>query len=154
MSSSTQQPLQILPTLPAQPFRLDVPLHDLLQKAPDHPSLARAERETQPSLTLPSPVFPQHPALLHEIDAADIAAHEAVLQTGKRHWPASKVMKTMRGWMLPYIKSRVLPGDFQPIIAYLCTTTARAESTKATASPRVSGTECSRRDSPKLCAVP
>ncbi len=125
MSSSTQQPLQILPTLPAQPFRLDVPLHDLLQKRPDHPTdhptLARAEREPQNSLALPSPVFPQHPALLHEIDAADIAAHEAVLQTGKRHWPASKVMKTMRGWMLPYIKSRVLPGDFQPIIAYLFT---------------------------------
>jgi len=37
MSSSTQQPLQILPTLPAQPFRLDVPLHDLLQKRPTNP---------------------------------------------------------------------------------------------------------------------
>jgi hypothetical protein len=82
MSSSTQQPVQTLPTLPAQPFRLDVPLHDLLQKPPDHPTLARAGREPQPSLTLPSPVFPQHPALIHELDAADIAAHETVLQTG------------------------------------------------------------------------
>jgi len=121
MSSSTQQPVQALPTLPAQPFRLDVPLHDLLQKPPDHPTLARAERETQPPLTLPSPAFPQHPALMHELDAADIAAHDAVLRTGKRHWPAAKVMKTMRGWMFPYFKSRVLPGDFQPIIAYLFT---------------------------------
>lgn len=25
----------------------------------------------------------------------------------------------MRGWMVPYFKSRVLPGNFQPIIAYL-----------------------------------
>ena len=121
MSSSTQQPVQTLPTLPARPFRLDVPLHDLLQKPPDHPSLVRAEREPQNSLTLPSPAFPQHPALMHELDAADIAAHDAVLRTGKRHWPASKVMKTMRGWMFPYFKSRVLPGDFQPIIAYLFT---------------------------------
>src|SRR5262245_23122946 len=102
MSSSPQQPAPTLPTLPAQPFRLDVPLHDLLQKRPDHPvdhpTLARAERESQNSHTLPSPVFPQHPALMHELDAADIAAHDAVLRTGKRHWPASKVLKTMKGW--------------------------------------------------------
>jgi hypothetical protein len=89
MSSSPHQPVQTLPTLPAQPFRLDVPLHDLLRKPPDHPSVARAERETQPPLTLPSPTLPQHPAPIHELDAADIAAHDAVLRTGKRnksHW--------------------------------------------------------------------
>jgi MoaA/NifB/PqqE/SkfB family radical SAM enzyme len=27
----------------------------------------------------------------------------------------------MRGWMFPYFKSRILPGDFQPIISYLFT---------------------------------
>jgi MoaA/NifB/PqqE/SkfB family radical SAM enzyme len=27
----------------------------------------------------------------------------------------------MRGWLFPYVKSRVLPGDFQPIIGYLFT---------------------------------
>jgi MoaA/NifB/PqqE/SkfB family radical SAM enzyme len=79
------------------------------------------EHEPRTALALPSPVFPQQPALLHEVDADDIAAHDAVLHTGKRHWPASKVMKTMRGWMVPYLKSRVLPGEFQPIIAYLFT---------------------------------
>src|SRR5579863_9332108 len=106
-SSTAQQPIQSLPTLPTQPFRLDVPLHNLLQKPPDpSPPPARAQHEPEAALALPSPVFPQHPA---------------VLQTGKRHWPASKVMKTMRGWMVPYLKSRVLPGEFQPIIAYLFT---------------------------------
>src|SRR5207302_963409 len=120
MASSTSQPVQSLPTLPTQPFRLDVPLHNLLQRPPDpSPPLARVEHEPRTSLALPSPVFPQHPALMHELDAADIAEHDTVLQTGKRHWPASKVMKTMRGWMVPYLKSRVLPGEFQPIIAYL-----------------------------------
>ena len=121
MSSSTSQPIQSLLTLPSQPFRLDVPLDDLLQKPPEPSPLARVEHQPRISLALPSPVFPQHPELLHEIDADDIAAHETVLQTGKRHWPASKVIKTMRGWMLPYFKSRVLPGEFQPIIAYLFT---------------------------------
>jgi MoaA/NifB/PqqE/SkfB family radical SAM enzyme len=121
-SSTAQQPIQSLPTLPTQPFRLDVPLHNLLQRAPDlSPPLARVGHEPRTELALPSPVFPQQPALLHEVDADDIAAHDAVLHTGKRHWPASKVMKTMRGWMVPYLKSRVLPGEFQPIIAYLFT---------------------------------
>ena len=121
-SSTAQQPIQSLPTLPTQPFRLDVPLHNLLQRPPDpSPPLARVEHEPRTALALPSPVFPQHPALMHELDAADIAEHDTVLHTGKRHWPASKVMKTMRGWMLPYLKSRVLPGEFQPIIAYLFT---------------------------------
>ena len=27
----------------------------------------------------------------------------------------------MRGWLFPYVRSRVLPGDFHPIIAYLFT---------------------------------
>ena len=35
MSSSTPQALRSLPTLPGQPFRLDMPLHDLTQK-PQH----------------------------------------------------------------------------------------------------------------------
>src|SRR5215475_6363323 len=121
MSTSTRTPVQTLPTLPAQKFRLDVPLHSLLQNPSESPTPARDEHKPRTSLVLPSPVFPQQPALLHEIDAADIAAHETVLRTRKRHWPASKIMKTMRGWMTPYFKSRVLPGEFQPIIAYLFT---------------------------------
>src|ERR1700747_3372863 len=106
---------QSLPTVPAQSFRLDVPLHSLLQQSSQRPAAIPLR---QPPI-LPAPVFPQHPELLHEIDAADIAAHDQVLRTGQRHWPVSRVLKTMRGWMVPYFKSRVLPGDFQPIIAYL-----------------------------------
>src|SRR5260221_12685423 len=93
MATSTSQSIQSLPTLPTQPFRLDVPLHNLLQRPPDpSPPLARVEDEPGTSLALPSPVFPQHPALMHELDADDIAEHDTVLHTGKRHWPASKVM--------------------------------------------------------------
>jgi MoaA/NifB/PqqE/SkfB family radical SAM enzyme len=104
-----------VPTVPAKPFRLDVPLHDLLQRPGD----LSASAVSGESKSLPTPVFPQHPELIHDLDAADIAAHEHVLQTGKRQWPASKILKSMRGWMVPYFKSRVLPGDFQPIISYL-----------------------------------
>ncbi len=109
--------LQPIPTLPTQPFRVDVTLHELLQR----PSSLPAPRPSAEGKTLPTPVFPQHPELLHDVDEADRAAHEAVVRTGRRHWPASRIWKTMRGWMFPYFKSRLLPGDFQPIIAYLFT---------------------------------
>jgi hypothetical protein len=112
--SEMQQPL---PTIPSSPFRLDVPLHSLLQQPPEKPS-SKYSKQLE---TLPTPVFPQHPELMHDLDAEDIAAHDHVLQTGKRYWPASRIFQTMRGWMFPYFKSRVLPGDFQPIIAYLFT---------------------------------
>src|SRR6478672_11865120 len=61
---------------------------------------------------LPGPVFPQHPEFLTD---------EAWPGDGERHWPASKILQTMRGWAVPWLKSRVLPGDFHPIIAYLFT---------------------------------
>jgi len=108
---------QPLPTVPTQSFRLDVPLHNLLLQPSQRPVLHAREEIA----ALPEPVFPQHPELVHELDSTDIAAHEQVLNTGKRHWPVSRILQTMRGWMVPYFKSRVLPGDFQPIIAYLFT---------------------------------
>jgi len=82
---------QSLPTVPAQPFRLDVPLHSLLQQG-SHRSPASSPAEPA---VLPAAVFPQHPELMHELDAADIAAHDHVLQTGKRQWPASFIFQNM-----------------------------------------------------------
>jgi hypothetical protein len=129
-----------LPTIPAQPFRLDVPLHELLQHATREPFPPLP----QGPVSLPEPVFPQHPELMHDLDAHDIAAHDiaahdtvahdTVVNTGKRHWPADRVLKTMRGWMTPYFKSRILPGEFQPIIAYLFTS-GNAISIATTAGP-------------------
>jgi MoaA/NifB/PqqE/SkfB family radical SAM enzyme len=40
---------------------------------------------------------------------------------GERHWTPSQIYHAMRGWVFPYVKSRLLPGDFHPIIAYLFT---------------------------------
>lgn len=62
--------------------------------------------------TLPEPVFPQHPQFLTD---------EAWPGDGERHWPAAKILNTMRGWAVPFVKSRFLPGEFHPIIAYLFT---------------------------------
>ena len=76
MSGSTQQESQSLPPRPTQPFRPDMPLHDLLEKPAESP-LAGAERESRTSAVLPSPAFPQQSALLREFDSADVAAHVA-----------------------------------------------------------------------------
>jgi sulfatase maturation enzyme AslB (radical SAM superfamily) len=39
----------------------------------------------------------------------------------KRQYSRETIQRTLRGWLYPYVKSRVLPGDFHPIIAYLFT---------------------------------
>ena len=61
---------------------------------------------------LPEPVYPHHPELL---------APEPLPGDGERHWPMSKIYRAMRGWAFPFVKSRLLPGQFHPIIAYLFT---------------------------------
>jgi MoaA/NifB/PqqE/SkfB family radical SAM enzyme len=97
-------------------FRLDVQLHDLLTKAPaPRPSLMPASTPT----TLPEPVFPQYPELMQQDDHYEEMLEKA--RIGKRPWNAPYVLRAMRGWLFPYMRSRVLPGPFHPIIAYLFT---------------------------------
>ena len=36
-----------------------------------------------------------------------------------RDWTLSQAYHKMNGWLFPYVRSRVLPGEFHPIIAYL-----------------------------------
>src|SRR5262245_27426598 len=62
--------------------------------------------------TLPEPPFPRKPELLK----AERLPHD-----GQRHWTPRQIYHAMRGWAFPYVKSRLLPGDFHPIVAYLFT---------------------------------
>jgi len=61
---------------------------------------------------LPEPVFPMQPAPL---TADDLPSD------GTRRWTAAQIYHTTRGWGIPYVRSRLLPGDFHPIVAYLFT---------------------------------
>jgi MoaA/NifB/PqqE/SkfB family radical SAM enzyme len=61
---------------------------------------------------LPEPVFPRRPELL---------THDPWPGDGHRHWTPRQIYRAMHGWAFPYVKSRVLPGDFHPIVAYLFT---------------------------------
>ena len=101
---------------PAPTFRVDVQLHELLTKP------VPAARVTQSPLAshqvLPEPVFPQYPEFLRNDIEYDPRRGD---DPYRRHWAPSKVYRAMRGWMFPYFKSRVLPGQFHPIIAFLFT---------------------------------
>jgi len=94
-------------TTAAPKFRIDVAINDLLtsanQKAPA-PAEARG-------LTLPVPAYPQHPERL--LDPGPDTPPE------RRKWGVRDVHRISRGWLYPYVRSRVMPGQFHPITAYL-----------------------------------
>jgi MoaA/NifB/PqqE/SkfB family radical SAM enzyme len=96
--------------------RLDVRLSDLLQR----PNNSGPQLQPAGAQVLPAPVFPQHPELVND-DLLPADAHGTPGDPYARRWTGPQVLRTMRGWLFPYIKSRLLPGDFNPIIAYLFT---------------------------------
>jgi len=87
-------------------FRIDVDIHNLLMQPAPGPVPVPAN-----GLNLPEPVFPQYPEKLSDPGPATIPE--------KRDWTMSQVYHKMRGWLFPYIRSRVLPGTFHPITSYL-----------------------------------
>lgn len=99
-------------------FRLNVDLHSRLMQ-PRVRTLVPPATDGQ-LRALPDPVFPRHPELLND-DGVDYEALERAAVQGKRKWTRAQIIHTLRGWALPYAKSRVLPGDFHPIVAYLFT---------------------------------
>ncbi len=92
-------------------FRIDVSIHDLLKTDPGSRVSGISGGQ------LPDPVFPQHPE--HLSDDEDFEHPRDPL--ARRHWKPEHVYRAMRGWLFPYVRSRILPGDFHPIIAYLFT---------------------------------
>lgn len=70
---------------------------------PPAPPAARGAR-------LPEPVFPHFPEKL--LDPGPETPPE------RRAWSREHIMRKVRGWLVPYIRSRVMPGDFHPITAY------------------------------------
>src|SRR5438270_9441086 len=97
----------------SQSFRLDVPLHDLLTQTRMPPPGLEPVGEPQ---KFPDPIFPKHPEL-----SGAIEEDAEWLPPEKRKWRPGQVYHAMRGWLFPYIRSRVTSGDFHPLIAYLFT---------------------------------
>jgi len=89
-------------------FRIDVGIQSLLQNSNGQkpsPVLIKG-------LSLPKPVFPQYPDKL-----ADPGPDRP--PEGTRKWGLHPIYRAMRGWLFPYVTSRVVPGDFHPITSYL-----------------------------------
>jgi MoaA/NifB/PqqE/SkfB family radical SAM enzyme len=99
----------------AAPFRLDAQLHDLLRNPSAPKPLVQLKPSAESPAALPEPVFPQHPKLMGD-PAKD---HETHVPPAKRRWGAPYIIRAMRGWLAPYVRSRVLAGDFHPITSYL-----------------------------------
>lgn len=92
-------------TAPAK-FRIDVAINDLLTERPQPPQPAANK-----GMILPEPVFPRYPDKLK--DAGPL------LPPATRRWSVDSIYRKMRGWLFPYVRSRVYPGEFHPITAYL-----------------------------------
>jgi MoaA/NifB/PqqE/SkfB family radical SAM enzyme len=89
----------------APTFRIDVDINSLLVRAtPPAPPEPKG-------MTLPEPVFPQFPEKLAD------PGRETPPEL--REWSRGELMRKVRGWLVPYLRSRVLPGQFHPITAYL-----------------------------------
>jgi hypothetical protein len=91
----------------APKFRIDVDIHNLLMHSAPGPVAVPVAR----GMKLPDPVFPRFPEKL--LDPGPDPIPES------RNWTIPEIFRKVRGWLVPYIRSRVLPGEFHPIIAYL-----------------------------------
>ena len=94
---------------PAQPFRMDVELHELLTKPagkpPAPPTLRGQGKEL---LTLPEPVYPQCPRGEDE-------------ELSEKAYHRMNAIRGLKGWAVPYFKSLFHKGELRPIITYLFT---------------------------------
>src|SRR5208283_691495 len=99
-------------TQAAPTYRLDVQLHELLMKPPEQPRLLPPPPDGKEQ-KLPTPVFPQYPELMTARD------EDFFPQNGRRKYKAKHVYRAAKGWAFPFFRSRIMPGEFHPIIAYL-----------------------------------
>jgi MoaA/NifB/PqqE/SkfB family radical SAM enzyme len=82
-------------------FRVDEKLREALKNSP-----ARRGSTSDAAIAdgLPEPIYPQRPEVIWETDRA---------------FHNFKAWRTWKGLGAPYFKSRVLPGELRPLIAYL-----------------------------------
>jgi MoaA/NifB/PqqE/SkfB family radical SAM enzyme len=97
-------------------YRIDSQIHDSLMHGPK-PATPSPMRST---LGLPEPVYPQRPGLCGEV-----APNPKYLPSDGNPYRTRInpfiLRRAFRGWLYPYLRSRMLPGDFHPIIAFLFT---------------------------------
>src|SRR5262245_22225171 len=83
-------------------FRVDVNLHQFLKNSGAQYTPDPEDLHVEGGL--PEPVYPQRPEVMWETD---------------RKFHNFKAWRTWKGLGAPYFKSRMLPGQLRPLIAYL-----------------------------------
>jgi len=94
----------------ASTYRLSISANEELKRG------ARSQVPPAPGgvqQSFPEPAFPQHPELFGAPD------EDFFPRNGNRYWTAPQIRRAMQGWMLPFFRSRLLAGEFHPIIAFL-----------------------------------
>jgi MoaA/NifB/PqqE/SkfB family radical SAM enzyme len=97
-------------------YRLDAQIHDSLMQG-TKPATPSPKDE---SPVLPEPIYPQHPELRGDVDPDPKYLPSDGNPYRTRINPFI-LRRALRGWLYPYLRSRLYPGDFHPIIAYLFT---------------------------------
>ncbi len=96
-------------------FRVDVATNKILTGGRRPRPLA----PIGPPLTLPEPVFPRFPE-----KAGDVEPDPRVVPKPGEYFTRVTpfmIRRALRGWLYPWVRAQVLPGDFHPMIAYLFT---------------------------------
>jgi MoaA/NifB/PqqE/SkfB family radical SAM enzyme len=83
-------------------FRVNVKLHDMLKSSPAHTDPLDPIGPVEGGL--PEPVYPQRPEIMWKTERA---------------YDHFKAWRTWKGLGVPYFKSRLMPGQLRPLIAYL-----------------------------------
>jgi len=96
--------------------RIDIATHELLMRGPKPAPLTPRGAP----LSLPDPPFPQFPEKVGDVDPDPKYLPKDGNPYRTRVTP-TMIRRALRGWLYPYLRSLVLPGDFHPIIAYLFT---------------------------------
>ena len=100
----------------AGPNHISDTLRERLQTAAPRARLSLGDTP----LSLPVPVFPQYPDKVGDVEppAKYMPKRGHAYRTRAS---APYIAGALCGWLYPWVKSRVLPGPFHPIIAYLFT---------------------------------
>jgi len=109
------------PLIPAEPRQSAARLDRSALKLVPGPKPAAPLKPSAAPLTLPEPVFPQFPEKLGDVepDPKYLPKPGVSPYRSRTSWRA--IRRALRGWLVPYLRSQILPGDFHPIIAYLFT---------------------------------